>query len=95
MKTINLETILEEIFKPSSQDCSTPREDLQLAITLNPSLNKIKEAMLIACKQTIELCAENAELEIVDWEDSVIDGDTAPIYGVDSQSILNTEKQII
>lgn len=37
--------ILEEIFNPSSQDCQTPRQDLQLAITLNPDIARIEKAM--------------------------------------------------
>ncbi len=43
MKTA--EACLYDEFNPDSQDCQTPREDLQLAITLNPSLNKILKAM--------------------------------------------------
>lgn len=37
--------ILAEIFKPVSQDCQTTKQDLQLAIILNPDLDKILEAM--------------------------------------------------
>ena len=37
--------ILSEIFKPTSFDCKTEIEDLQIAITLNPDLSKIIEAM--------------------------------------------------
>jgi len=37
--------ILTRIFEPSPQQCQTPREDLQLAITLNPDLSKIEQAM--------------------------------------------------
>lgn len=36
---------LNEEFNPDSQDCQTPRQDLQLAITLNPSLDKIENAV--------------------------------------------------
>lgn len=49
------EEILESVFEPSPQDCSTPREDLQLAVTLNPSLDRIEEAM--------EECA----VDFVEW----------------------------
>lgn len=43
MKTA--QEILEKVFSPSAQDCTTPKEDLQLAITLNPDLNKFLQAM--------------------------------------------------
>ncbi len=39
------EEILNELFETVSQDCTTPKQDLQLAITLNPDLDKIVLAM--------------------------------------------------
>jgi len=39
------EEILIKIFRPDAQDCQTPRQDLQLAITLSPELEMIEEAM--------------------------------------------------
>lgn len=47
MEKSNIE-ILQEIFKPVSQDCQTPKQDLQLAITLNPDLELILKAMEMA-----------------------------------------------
>ena len=39
------EEILQYIFDPTSFDCKTEKEDLQIAITLNPSLERILWAM--------------------------------------------------
>ena len=39
------EEILNEVFEPTSFDCSTETQDLQLAITLNPDLAKILQCM--------------------------------------------------
>ena len=88
MKTINLEEILVKTFEPSLQLCSTITQDLQLAITLNPNLNKIKEAMKETAKQALELAAENVEIEELNeppFEEFI----------VDRQSILNTINQVI
>ncbi len=43
-KQIALEC-LTKAFEPDAQDCQTPTQDLQLAITLNPSLERLLEAM--------------------------------------------------
>ena len=88
-KKINLEEILITVFDPVSWYCSTRRQDLQLAITLNPSLDEIKQAMKEACRQTLELAAENAEVEI---EERM--GQKTGLVWVDKQSILNTINQI-
>ncbi len=48
--------ILFEVFDPSPQDCTTPEQDLQLAITLNPSLDRIKLAMEEYAKQFKPIC---------------------------------------
>jgi len=37
--------VLLDIFEPISQDCQTWRDDLQLALTLNPDLEKVEKAM--------------------------------------------------
>lgn len=37
--------ILQDIFDPVSLDCQTEKDDLQLAITLNPSIEKVLQAM--------------------------------------------------
>lgn len=47
--------ILSEIFEPTSFDCKTEIEDLQIAITLNPDLSKILRAMELAQEQ-VKLC---------------------------------------
>ena len=90
-RKVNLEAILSEIFQPIPQECSSPTKDLQLAITLNPDLNIIKTAMKEACKQTLELAAENAKTKDIDggWQ-----GCETTYTIVDKQSILNTINQI-
>lgn len=47
--------ILSEIFEPTSFDCKTEIEDLQIAITLNPDLTNILRAMELAQEQ-VKLC---------------------------------------
>lgn len=90
MKEINLKEILVTIFEPSSQDCTTPIQDLQLAITLNPDLNKILRAMRAACNQTINLCVENAYASVsYDEEDDTYNAE------ISKESILKTKDQII
>lgn len=66
MKKINLEKILAKIFEPTSQDCSTTKQDLQLAITLNPDLNRILESMKQACSQCLDLAAENIKTQALE-----------------------------
>ena len=50
METSELRKLAEEflikIYEPESKDCQTQKEDLQLAITLNPSVERIIDAML-------------------------------------------------
>ena len=57
------EEILNKIFDPVSEDCRTRSEDLQLAITLDPSLDKIKlaqdEYADARMKQLLQYLAEN------------------------------------
>jgi hypothetical protein len=56
------DTLIKE-FDPVLNDCTTKEEDLQLAITLNPSLDKIKNAMdqhaTNFCMELLEYMAEN------------------------------------
>ena len=47
--------ILSEIFEPTSFDCKTEIEDLQITITLNSDLKKILRAMELAQEQ-VKLC---------------------------------------
>ena len=62
--------ILSEIFKPTSFDCKTEMEDLQIAITLNPDLRKILRCMEIAQEQVklcnIPLVSNNEALDLCD-----------------------------
>ncbi len=80
------EEILLEIFNPSPQDYQTWREDLQLTITLNPSLEFIEQAINQARKEAIEECAEKAEIELL--------SDCTGEFQVDKQSILKLIDQI-
>ncbi len=89
MKTINLEDLLAIEFEPISEDCTTPTQDLQLAIALNPDLNRIKAAMLEFGKQLLQLAAENAEGDIVDDSD-YSNGKVV----IDKDSILDTLNQV-
>ena len=88
-RKINLEEILIEVFEPSPQNCQTPTQDLQLAITLNPDLNRIKEAMIEFGKRLLELAAENLEYRV--WYDS---NDNEHHAIINEQSILDTINQI-
>lgn len=51
------ECYLIEEFEPGNKDCQTVRDDLRLAIILNPSLEKFEKAINEARKETIEECA--------------------------------------
>ena len=77
MKEINL----EDIANSSSVFRSLMGKQQQNAVIF---------LMRKACKQTIELCAENAETKYYAPR-----FDAAPKVIIDKQSILNTEKQII
>jgi len=57
------EEMLITLFKPTYQDCTTISEDLQLAITLNPSLDLIKKAINQARIDAIKECAEKAKIK--------------------------------
>lgn len=48
----------------------------------------VKNAMREACRQVLELAAENAEVKILYIHQDCMD------YGIDEQSILNTINQI-
>lgn len=72
----------------------------------DPSLDKYYlAAMRESCKNIVDLCAENASVDIVDHEELYIsslpgydrneDQVILPIYGVDEESILKTKKQIV
>ena len=78
MREVNLKQILCEKY-----ECEL--DDLQLNITLSPSVDILLQAMKQACYQTVDLCAENVLLEFYDCK----------IIAVDKQSILETKKQIV
>lgn len=46
--------ILIEVFNPDTYDCTTEKEDLQLAITLNPDLTRILLAMNLAQQEVMK-----------------------------------------
>ena len=75
------EEILLDVFNPASMDCQTYREDLQLAITLNPTLGLIEKSINQAREEAINECAENAKSEWVRFG-------TNMGHQVDRQSIL-------
>lgn len=95
-RKINLEEILWSIFDPDVNDCTTEREDLQLEITLNPDLDRIKMAMIKFGEQLLELAAENADVKAISEMISISNGADFNIQKmvVDKQSILNTIKQV-
>lgn len=66
--------ILQKVFEPTSFDCQTEKQDLQIAITLNPDLYKILEAMEMAQKeaynQAINDAAESATIRFIPFSDN-------------------------
>jgi hypothetical protein len=91
MKEINLEEIMQKHVDPH---CFLKKGCYESVI----------EAMKEACRQTLELAAENAMTDIVDheeWKISNLPGYERgimevilPVYGVNEQSILDTINQI-
>jgi len=82
MKQVNLEEILHKF---TLFDCVDSCAKLNIIL-----------AMQEACNQTVDLCAENAEVVCIQVE---YIGERAggyyTTYDVDKESILNTKKQII
>lgn len=74
---INLEKIILDTY-----GCATKKEFL---LIYDISIQMIKDIMKEACRQTLELAAENAELEFGENEDEIF---------IDKQSILDTINQI-
>ena len=58
------EELLIKIYEPESKDCQAQKEDLQLAITLNPSVERIIDAMLSFHEQASK---DMIEREFVKW----------------------------
>jgi hypothetical protein len=94
-KKINLEKIFAKVY-----DCQD-LDDLQLEITLNPSLDRLKFAMVEFGKQLLELAAENSECNgfyvygSADDEERIFNYDLDGLKGiVDGKSILNTINQV-
>lgn len=57
METLTI-SVLNEILEPTGQDCSTTEQDLQLALTLNPDLRVIQQAMRAYGIRQIDLYKE-------------------------------------
>jgi len=107
-KKISLEDILVSIFDPVLDDHQPVSESLLISVILNPSVDRIKEAMKEACRQTLELAAARASIEgkkksqhgkYRKWQKlkgtEEVDLFSYDIqYSVDKQSILNTIDQI-
>ena len=85
MRTLNLEEIIEHIWGSIDVD------DLQLEVTLNPSLDLIKSAMKEACRRILELASENAEIQCIYHQGYCLGSED---YIVNTESIINTIKQI-
>jgi len=70
MRTV--QEILLEVFTPTGLDCQTVREDLRLAIALNPSLELIEDVIKISMKEAIEesaaICHEHMDSDCFDGE---------------------------
>jgi len=79
------EEFLIDEFDPDSQDCQTRREDLRIAIVLNPLLEKFEKAINEARKEAIEECAKEADL----IREGKNEGD------IDKQSILKLINELI
>lgn len=80
MKTVDLDKILgNELFSEIHRGCSMSDT------TCNAILNAMKEA----CRQTLELAAENAKICTVKSDNSFLNGNK-----IDKQSILNAINQI-
>ena len=92
MKEVKLEEILSVVFDPCPQDCTTPTQDLQLAITLNPDLTQIKSAMREACRQVLELASENAT--VIKKSKLGENGIWKTEYVIIKDSITNTINQV-
>ena len=91
MDKINLKEILNRVYD----------KEYRSSYKTEYSEQCILKAMKEACKQILELAAENAEIDVVEheeWDRNKLPGtkDFAilPIYGVDENSILKTIKQI-
>lgn len=105
MKQVNLKEILLNTFIQYKADY--PENRLSKAYTIEQFQNATEiltvgmNAMQEACNQTVDLCAENAEIRVTEnclieegscyttYDDGVISVTT------DKQSILDTKKQII
>jgi len=77
MENINLNQILAEIYEADKND----ELDLQLAVTLNPSISLVKSAMLETAKQVLILAVEKAEM--------LYGEDEGQSTTLDKESILN------
>ena len=92
MKKINLEEIILKEFGQLSIDV------MKGAYSRNEDprslLKRWQEVMKEACRQALDLAAENAECEEVEVAESIHGGDGYTYTRVDKDSILNTINQI-
>jgi hypothetical protein len=90
--------ILQEVFEPTPQDCQTPLQDLQLAITLNPDIPKIIESMHLFAAQfknwisVYEKLPPN-KLEVIGY-DSITKEQYHVVYLHESKTWYSTRKYI-
>lgn len=86
--------ILKYIFDPIDDDQSNEKQDLQLAITLNPSIDRILFAMEEYGKQqynqALEDAAEKVQIKSVDE----YQGEEFRYLTIDKQSILKLKKSL-
>lgn len=81
-RKINLEEILQKHIKSSIES------------ERHKSTDSVINAMREACRQILELAAENAEVDEHEVAESIHGGPGYTYYEVDKQSILNTINQI-
>lgn len=82
----------------------TPEEYLETVdvLSLESALQLIKQVQIDAVEHTVERCAEEAEVEVIDHEELHIDSlvpsndviKILPIYGTNIESILNVANKI-
>jgi len=105
MKQVNLEEILSEKLQPIVSRESNSYQSIE-QMKKTPEWEVTISAMLEACNQAIDLCAENAMVVDSDVPDNPMECVTFEggeeyyqsddyTISVDKESILNTKKQII
>ena len=82
---INLEAILKSFLTVEAMKLNNP----------DYTFNMVLSAMKEACRQTVELVAEKAEVVEHEVAESIHGGPGYTYFTVDKQSILNTINQVI